>query len=71
MPLTQIQKNIFNSFENFENIVRSVSLKVKLSFILRFGSSVNAFHLYTVTNVACSNAPYNVHAWLYKGRGYC
>ena len=40
-------------------------------FILCFGSNKNAFYLYAVTIVPCSSTPYYVHAWLYKGCGYC
>ena len=50
--------------------VRTASRKVKLTFILCFGSNKNAFYLYMATGVACSSTPCYAHAWLYKGCGY-
>ena len=54
-----------------ENIVRSVSREVKLTFILCLDSNGNAFYLYTAIGAACSSTPCNAHAWLYRGCGYC
>ena len=69
LPLKTISKTCFQR-AFFMNTVRITSHKVKLAFILRFSSSRNVFYLYMVTSAACSNTPYYVHAWLYKGCGY-
>ena len=52
------------------NCVRTTRHEVKLTFILRFGSSRNTFYLYTIISVACNSTPCNAHAWLYRGCGY-
>ena len=51
--------------------VRTTICEVKLVFIFHFSCNRNAFYLYTATSVACSNTLCYVHAWLYKGCGYC
>ena len=50
--------------------VRTARHKVKLTFILCFGSDRNAFHLYMVISAACSSTLCYACAWLYKGWGY-
>ena len=52
-------------------ILRTASRKVKLMFILHFGSNRNVFYLYMVTSAACSSTLYYAHVWLYKGCDYC
>ena len=52
-------------------VVRTVSRKVKLTFILCFGSSSNTFYLYRATSVVCSSTPCYAHMRLYKRCSYC
>ena len=47
--------------------VAIVSRKVKLTFILHFGSNRNAFYLYTVTSAACSSTPCDAHRGYIRG----
>ena len=51
--------------------VRTARQKVKLTFILCFGSNNNAFYLYRATSVACSSTSCSGHAQQWKGCGYC
>ena len=44
--------------------VRYAMLKVKLTFILCFGSNSNAFYLYRATSAAYSSTHYSVHSQL-------